>query len=120
MFKRALCSLGAAAVLGSGLVSAAPANANHDNNTPGVVTQAEFRYVKIGWGIRGTHHIFDTKGRQTSFYSAGSYCDWKNLWDCATQSREYKTPRRWGTVYVDYVRTPRGRWVVTDKYAYWG
>jgi hypothetical protein len=118
MFKRAIVGLASVAVLGSGMAAAAPASADHDAYTP-YVTKAEFRTVKVGWGIKGVHHYFDTRGRQDSYYSEGKYCDWKNLWDCAEQSRSYPTRSRWGTVYVDYVRTPRGRWVVTSKSAYW-
>ncbi|MDQ4085608.1 MAG: hypothetical protein M3165_07275 [Actinomycetota bacterium] len=61
--------------------------------------------------IRRVHRIFDIRGRQTSYYDGEYIPD--------SQSREYRTRSRWGSVNVDFERR-RGTWRLSGKYAYWG
>ncbi|CAA9356521.1 MAG: hypothetical protein AVDCRST_MAG34-2136 [uncultured Nocardioidaceae bacterium] len=78
-------------------------------DTPKCVSKAEFRAVKMGWGMPRVHNRFDIKGQQT--YVGYGY-----------QNREYRACTKsygyHGTVWVDYERS-NGKWKVSGKYAAW-
>lgn len=99
----------ATALVAAASVVALPGVAQAD--TPGVVTQAEFRRISHGMTISRVHRIFDTSGKQTYFYDGTFIPD--------SQGREYNTRSRWGYVSVDFEKR-RGAWRVDSKSAYWG
>lgn len=90
-------------------IVAAPSYAD----TPGCVSKHEFRLVEKGWSATRVHRLFDTRGTQTTFFSATSYMP-------AEQWREYSacSDPEWGSVEVDYVKR-KGVWRVTNKWAVW-
>jgi hypothetical protein len=82
------------------------------------VTKAEFRQAKKGMPMKRVHRIFDISGKQT-IYLDGFECG-TSYGFCPTQTREYRTKSKYGTVYVDFERKPGKGWVVTGKMAFWG
>lgn len=110
-FKTAAGILISGVFVAGPLVAASPATAA---DTAGCVTKAEFKSVSKGMGLKRVHNILDTAGKQT-YYSSGS------KYYPAVQWREYKACVKptWSSVNVDYKRK-NGRWVVTNKSAYWG
>ena len=84
------------------------------------VTKWEFRHAKKKMSMKRVHRIFDIKGRQTYFISGSQWCSFEDLWACPSQSRDYRTKSRWGTVTVDYIKYPGGVWRLDSKYAFWG
>lgn len=114
--KKFLVAGATALALAAPVVVAPPAQAA-DNPW---VTKWEFRHVKKGMTKNRVQRIFDIRGRQTWFSSSSEWCSWQDLWACASQSRDYRTRSRWGSVTVDYIRNPNGIWRVDSKYAYWG
>jgi len=98
------------------LTPASPASAAES-----YVTKPEFKKVKKHTKLTKVHGIFDTKGKQTSYYGAidGGYCADGDLWACASQTRDYRTKSKWGTVTVTYYKR-FGVWRVDSKYVYWG
>lgn len=99
-----------------------------DASTPRqFVSRTEFFSIHKDYRKTRVHDIFGNYGRkytgvQTSFYDEidAEWCAEGERWACATQSREYHTKSRWGTVYVDYYLDASNVWRVDTKYAYWG
>lgn len=82
-------------------------------DTPNYVSKGEFKKVHKGMKMAHVHNIFDIKGKQTSYASG------ERGWWPATQTREYRTKSKWGSVEIDYKKV-KGAWRVDSKYAYWG
>lgn len=78
------------------------------------VTRAEFRQVHRGMAIRRVHRIFDTRGKQTAYFSA-----YPSIGVPAEQWREYRTRSRYGSVEIVYKKR-QGVWRLASKTAYWG
>lgn len=83
--RKFICSLAASAVMGTGLVLAAPVAAHAD--TPNCVGRAEFRQVHRGMTKRKVHRIFDVRGKRTSVSTYGRDRD---------EYRSYRVCRGWG------------------------
>ncbi len=94
----------AVALVGSTAVVASPAEAGSSR----CVDRGEFKKIKRGFPKKRVHNVFDTAGRQTSFYTIGR---------ARYEDREYKpcTSRKYGFVSI-YFKNGK----VTDKYVYWG
>lgn len=76
-------------------------------DTPGCVTKREFRSVHRGATKLRVRRVFDTAGRQSS---------WFNIGGDVYETREYKTcGSRYGLVSIDYVNRR-----LNSKFAFWG
>jgi len=87
--KRALAIMAASFILGSGLAIATTGTANAD--TPGCVSQSDFRQARNGFGKARVHRLFDTAGRRDAISHAGGY---------AVVLRSYRACTRFGAVSV--------------------
>jgi hypothetical protein len=78
-------------------------------DTPGCVTKGEFRKVHRGFHKRRVHRIFDTAGKQTSWYSGfGTTYEGREYRACTSQYGVH------GVVWVDYENRR-----LSAKYAAW-
>ena len=90
--KKIIASLAAGIALGTGTaVVVAPAAQAAD--TPGCVSQKEFRQAKKGMKAKKVHAIFDTKGKRDAISHAGGY---------TFEIRSYRACSRFGAVSVGY------------------
>ena len=115
MRKLAVASVASLAIAGLGVAPAmaddaatTTKNASSAERGSRCVTKSEFRKVKRGMKMKRVHRIFDTRGKQSYFYTIGG--------DRYT-GREYKACHhpKWSLVSVDF---KNGR--ETGKFAYWG
>ena len=91
------------------------------------VSRTEFGAIHKNYSKARVHKIFGDYGRkytgvQSWYYGEidAEWCAEGDHWACATQTREYHTKSRWGSVSVDYYRDSQGVWRVDHKSAYWG
>jgi hypothetical protein len=115
--RKSVIAAVAALVASLGMVSQATSASAAEH----YVTKKEFHRVSKGMKMPRVHAIFDTRGKQVSFYSAidAKLCSKGKIWACAEQDREYRTKSRWGYVDIDYYKR-NGIWRVGSRSAYWG
>jgi hypothetical protein len=77
--------------------------------SPGCVSRTEFRSVKRGYTKQRVHRVFETTGRQESWYSFGGDRYESRRYKACTKSYGYH-----GTVYVDYKNG-----TLRNKMAFW-